>query len=97
MSGRPDEQVTIRNVTYDSHRAASEALGVKISTISRAKRRGTLDGVGLGIAGIVPKSRDPNDDIAVLMKRGRYTEAEALAIVNRPKTRIRAVPMEFMA
>lgn len=37
----------IRGVVYPSHSAAAEALGVQPAAISRAKRRGTLEAVGL--------------------------------------------------
>ena len=39
---------TIRGVTYDSVAAAADALGVSQNTIYGARRRGTLDHVGLG-------------------------------------------------
>jgi hypothetical protein len=42
------ETVTIRGVTYPSQKAAADALGVSRSTVSSAKMRNTLDGVGLG-------------------------------------------------
>ena len=46
MIGTP-KPVTIRGVTYESHRDAAEALGVHFSAISKAKSRGYLDTVGL--------------------------------------------------
>ena len=39
---------TIRGVTYDSVAAAADALGISTRTIYGARRRGTLDHVGLG-------------------------------------------------
>ena len=40
-------EVTIRGVTYASHKHAAYALDVKQAAISRAKKRGKLDEVGL--------------------------------------------------
>ena len=40
--------ITIRGVTYPSQKAAAAALGVSTATVSCAKMRNTLDGVGLG-------------------------------------------------
>ena len=39
---------TIRGVTYDSVAAAADALGISTRTIYGARRRGTLEHVGLG-------------------------------------------------
>ena len=39
--------VIIRGVTYDSNRAAADALGVSVSCIRAARCRGRLDAVGL--------------------------------------------------
>ncbi|MBM1834176.1 hypothetical protein JQW92_18125 [Sulfitobacter pseudonitzschiae] len=41
-------RVTIRGVTYQNAKAASEALGVTQETVYQARRRGTLDCVGMG-------------------------------------------------
>lgn len=38
--------ITIRGVTYPSHRAAATALGLTTCCISTAKKRGTLETVG---------------------------------------------------
>lgn len=46
--GRPVEPITIRGVTYSSHKAAAEILGVAENTVSSAKRRDRLDYVGIG-------------------------------------------------
>jgi transcriptional regulator with XRE-family HTH domain len=43
--------VTIRGYTYHSGRAAAKALGVAESTVSQARRNGTLDRCGLGSDG----------------------------------------------
>ena len=43
---------TIRGVTYDSVADAADAIGVSQNTIYEARRRGTLDHVGLGAATI---------------------------------------------
>ena len=41
-------QVTIDGVTYPSQTAAAEALGVHVSAITKAKRRGTIARIGRG-------------------------------------------------
>ena len=44
--------VEIRGVVYPSHKAAAEALGVSISSISHSlRKRGCADRVGLGLVG----------------------------------------------
>lgn len=43
--------VTIRGVEYPSHEAAARALGLTSSTISKARRKGTLHRVGTGRTG----------------------------------------------
>lgn len=47
MANFTTKPVTIRGVTYPSAKAASEALGVAVSTIYCARSDGTLDRVGL--------------------------------------------------
>lgn len=48
------EPITIRGVTYPSASAASRALGLHHSTVSIAKKRGTLEAVGLRNHGNAP-------------------------------------------
>lgn len=44
--------VEIRGIVYPSHKAAAEALGVSISSISHGlRKRGSADRVGLGLVG----------------------------------------------
>ena len=42
------KSIAVRGVTYPSQKAAAYALGVSEATVGSAKRRGTLDTVGLG-------------------------------------------------
>ena len=44
------KRVTIRGVTYASKGEASRALGVSLTCITSAERRGTLDACGLVVA-----------------------------------------------
>ena len=44
--GQTPKPVTIRGVTYRSHTAAAEALGVPKQTITTAVKRGNPDGAG---------------------------------------------------
>ena len=46
--GARERPVTIRGVTYRSRTEAAKALGVAVSTISNALKRGTVENVGLG-------------------------------------------------
>lgn len=41
--------VTIRGVTYPGIREASRQLGVNVATVSRSRKKGTLDGVGMRV------------------------------------------------
>jgi hypothetical protein len=49
--------VTIRGVTYPSIAAASRAFGIERTTVSKAKRYGRLDQVGIG-TGKYPRVQD---------------------------------------
>ena len=44
---RRGKPITVRGVTYDSHHAAARALNLSVGTIYLAKKRGTVDGLGM--------------------------------------------------
>lgn len=49
--------ITIRGVDYESGKIAAEALGVSVTTISMARKRESLDSVGLKQFGRRPSKR----------------------------------------
>lgn len=63
--GYAPEPITIRGVEYPSIQEASEKLGVGTMTIYSARKRGTLDKVGLGPGGYRPRRKNVETDMAL--------------------------------
>lgn len=68
--------VTIRGVDYPSQLAAAKALGISVSAICNAKKRGRLDTVGLN-----PKKTEPSPVfIRGVTYPSQYAAAKALGV-----------------
>lgn len=68
--------LTIRGVEYPSQLAAAKALGISVPAICNAKKRGTLETVGLN-----PKRTEPSPVmIRGVVYRSQYAAAKALGL-----------------